>query len=257
MVVINKATCVGCGKCAADCVAMNLSVKSGKAELTGECLQCGHCVAVCPANSVSIPEYDMGEVQDVGHNCGLTIDTLLQGIKARRSIRYYLTNKIERDKLENIIQAGRYTASGANRQACKFIVVQDQMERLKQFVWRGVEKAVANGLEDAGPLKRLVDLRNEKGIDYLFRNAPAILYIAAESIWDAGLAAQNIELALVAQGLGALYNGFLVRSTMFSEEAKALLQLDGKPLAVCMLLGYPDVEYARTAPRKKADVIWL
>jgi len=83
------------------------------------------------------------------------------------------------------------------------------------------------------------------------------LYIAAENLWDAGLAAQNMELAAVTQGLGALYNGYLVRSTRLSDEAQTLLQLDGKPLAMCMLLGYPDVKYVRTAPRKKVDVVWL
>jgi len=120
-----------------------------------------------------------------------------------------------------------------------------------------VEKAVSSEAEEARPLKPLVDLRREKGVDYLFRNAPAVLYIAAEKLLDAGLAAQNMELAAVSQGLGALYNGFLLRSTRLSEEAQALLQPGGKPLAVCMLLGYPDVKYMRTAPRKKADVVWL
>ena len=43
--------------------------------------------------------------------------------------------------------------------------------------------------------------------DYLFRNAPAVLFIASEANIDAGLAAQNMELMGVSLGLGFLYNG--------------------------------------------------
>ena len=257
MVVIDESTCVGCGKCLDDCVSMSLFLREGKAEYAGNCINCGHCVAICPARAVSIPEYDMEDVHELGAGGSMTIDMLLNTIKSRRSIRRYTSKKIERSKLVNIIQAGRYTATAVNRQACTFVLVQEQLETLKQMVWGSVEKAVAEGLSEAEPLKRLVGLRNKKNIDYLFRDAPATLYIAAENMWDAGLAAQNMELAIVSQGLGALYNGFLVRSTMLSEDAKEMLHLDGKPLAVNMLLGYPDVGYISTAPRKKADVVWL
>jgi len=256
MVIIDKNICTGCGSCVADCIATSLSLKDGKAEYSGECLHCGHCVAICPANAVSIPEYEMTDVELARPDL-IPVQDLLSAIKSRRSIRFYQDKKIEREKLENIVQAGRYTATGANRQACRFILVQDQLETLKELVWDSVGKAVANGAEEAQPLKGLWDLRADQGIDYLFRNAPAVLYIAAESAWDAGMAAQNMELAAVAQGLGALYNGFLVRSTELSVDACKLLRLEGKPLATCMLLGYPDVAYPRTAPRRAADAVWL
>jgi len=257
MITINREVCIGCGKCIADCVSMSLLLRENKAEYTGECIHCGHCAAICPTNAVSIPQYDMEDVQELASDNGIPIQSLLDTIKFRRSIRQYVDRKLEQEKLENIVQAGRYTATAVNRQACKFILVQDRLGALKKLVWDGVEKAVSSEAEEARPLKPLVDLRREKGVDYLFRNAPAVLYIAAEKLLDAGLAAQNMELAAVSQGLGALYNGFLLRSTRLSEEAQALLQPGGKPLAVCMLLGYPDVKYMRTAPRKKADVVWL
>ena len=34
-----------------------------KAEVYKDCLHCGHCVAICPSEAVSIPEYDMEEVE--------------------------------------------------------------------------------------------------------------------------------------------------------------------------------------------------
>jgi nitroreductase len=47
-------------------------------------------------------------------------------------------------------------------------------------------------------------MRKSIGMDYLFRNAPAVLYVAADSAVDAALAAQNMEMAAVAQGAGPL-----------------------------------------------------
>ena len=64
MVVIDREKCIGCGLCAADCPAEKLTVTDGKAVYTPGCIQCGHCVAVCPRAAVSIPEYDMADVEE-------------------------------------------------------------------------------------------------------------------------------------------------------------------------------------------------
>ena len=63
MVIIEQDKCRGCGQCVADCVARNIDVKDNKAVVKQECLQCGHCVAICPTNAVSIPEYDMNDIE--------------------------------------------------------------------------------------------------------------------------------------------------------------------------------------------------
>jgi nitroreductase len=233
-------------------------MEDGKSNYTGECLHCGHCVAICPVGAVSIPEYEMDDVEEWDKTrTGLEMDTLLSAIKFRRSIRFYENKAVEQEKLEKIIQAGRYTATGANTQGCKFIIVQDQLAKLKEIIWRDLIKAVDAGKEEMEQMKNLVELYQDKKIDYLFRDAKAVLYIATDNLWDAGLAAQNMELAMNAQGLGALYNGFLVWSTKISEEAKQFLKVCEKPIAVAMLFGYSQVEYVRTAPRRSADVVWL
>lgn len=258
MIEISKKLCIGCGKCVDDCISMSLYLHKEKAIYTGNCIHCGHCVAICPTNAVSMPEYDMDDVEEInGIKKSFDIETLLSVIKSRRSIRHYKTKKVEAEKIENILQAGRYTATAVNRQACKFIVVQDNIDYLKKLVWDGLENAISKDIEEAQPLQRLLSLKKEKQIDYLFRNSPSVVYIAAENLWDAGLAAQNMELAAVSQGLGIMYNGYLVRSTKLSEKAKEWLQTDGKPIVISMLLGYPDIKYMRTAPRKTVDSVLL
>ena len=76
------------------------------------------------------------------------------------------------------------------------------------------------------------------------------------SALDAGLAAQNVEMMGVSLGLGMLYNGYLARVSDANEELKQWLGIGDRTIRACMLLGYPAVHYARTAPRKTADVIW-
>ena len=64
MIKINKDACIGCGRCIRDCIAWNISLLDGKASPKKDCFLCGHCVAICPADAVSIPEYDMADVED-------------------------------------------------------------------------------------------------------------------------------------------------------------------------------------------------
>ncbi|MDR1704913.1 MAG: nitroreductase family protein [Clostridiales bacterium] len=256
MVLIDHQKCIGCGRCEADCVAENIRLEGGKAVCEGPCILCGHCVSCCPAGAVSIPEYDMTEVETFDKDrFSLDIDRLLYTIKARRSIRQYAPKPVEREKLERIVQAGRYTATGGNRQGCHFIVVQEELSRFKEIIWNGIESTEKSAEAIQSALKRFVNMR-ERGIDFLFRDAPAVLFIAAESPVDAGLAAQNMELAAISQGLGALYNGYLVYAANMNPEAREWLDTKNKPISVCMLFGYPRVSYSRTAPRRTADVRW-
>lgn len=258
MINISKELCIGCGKCVDDCVSGSLYLDDYKAAYTGKCIHCGHCVAVCPTNAVEIHEYDMDDVQEFSDmKSSLHIDSLLNTIKSRRTIRHYKDKKIEDEKIDNIIQAGRYTATAVNYQSSKFIIVQNQLDSLKDIIWEDLEKAINNNIEEVQPFKKFLNMKKDENIDFLFRNAPAVIYIAAKNLWDAGLAAQNIELAAVSQGLGIMYNGYLSRLTGSNKNAQEFLQTEGKPIAVCMLIGYPDVKYLRTAPRKKANALIL
>ena len=262
MVRIDSELCVGCGVCVSDCLGNLISLKGGKASMAGPCLLCGHCVAVCPVNAVSIPEYDMDDVEEwpAGEE-RLSAETLLRTMKFRRSIRRYTEEKIGRETLERLVQAGRYAATAKNLQDCHFVIVQKELPRLKELVWSHIDglTAVSEGMDPnllpyAGFNERR---KKDPADDYLFRNAPAVIYIFSERGWDAGMAAQNMELMAVAEGLGVLYNGFLARISDRNEKLKEWFGLSGKPVAACMLAGFPEVTYRRTAPRRAANVVLL
>ena len=99
MVNIDNEKCIGCGLCVSDCVADNIVIENGKATLINSCLQCGHCVSICPMNAVTIPDYDMNDVEDFDEKrFGFDIDNLMHTIKQRRSIRQFEDKKIEQEK---------------------------------------------------------------------------------------------------------------------------------------------------------------
>lgn len=262
MVKINHETCIGCGKCAADCIALNIAIREKKAVVKKECFQCGHCVAVCPVGAVSILDYDMADVEEYEKDSfELRSENLLHAIKFRRSIRSYQARKIEQEKLKKLLQAGRYTATAKNTQGCGFIFVQEELDQLKAMVWEHIDQLEKQyGREIAKELLPFVAFNRRRKADpaddYLFRNAPAVLFITTDCTIDAGLAAQNMELMAVAQGLGALYNGFLARISDANADLKKWLGIEERQIQACMLLGYPDRTYARTVPRREADVIW-
>lgn len=260
MIKIDTRKCIGCGLCASDCVGRAIQVEDGVAVVKNECIQCGHCVAICPMNAVSIPEYDMDEVEEYDKDTfELNPENVLHAIKFRRSTRDYKPQKLSKDELRMLANAGRYTATAKNNQGCTFAFVQDELEYVKDAVYDYID-ANAKNVGKTLPKEFLTFVafsRNRKkhGVDFLFRNAPAVLFITSDWPLDAGLAAQNIETMAVSMGMGALYNGYLARLVEENEELKKWLGIEGKQIRACMLLGYPARIYKRTAPRKEVNLI--
>ncbi|MCI9100818.1 MAG: nitroreductase [Lachnospiraceae bacterium] len=262
MVKIDQERCIGCGLCADDCLALNIELKEEKANIKNECLLCGHCVAICPEHAVSIPEYDMDDVEEYdADSFKLNPENVLHAIKFRRSIRSYKPQKISQEYLNLLVQAGRYTATAKNNQNCCFVVVQDELEELKQRIWGFIdaleERAGGNVPHELMPYiafnhRRKIDAFD----DFLFRNAPAVLFITSDWPLDAGLAAQNIETMAVSLGMGVLYNGYVVRIAEKDKELKEWLGIKDETIKACMLLGYSAKDYPRTAPRRKPRVVW-
>lgn len=58
-------------------------------------------------------------------------------------------------------------------------------------------------------------------------------------------------------GLGTFFSGFLVRASQSNKDIMDYLGIEsGKKIVTCMVVGYPDVKYSRTVPRKNADIVW-
>ena len=261
MISIDKKLCISCGACATDCLLDNIHLEDGKAVFGERCIGCGHCVAVCPVKAVSIPSYDMEDVEEYDQETFvLKPEQYLHAVKFRRSIRSYENRPVEEEKLEQILQAGRYTPTAANRQACRFYVVKEQLPEWKEQVWKALPTVIELLWSENGKMavrfeQFLEEHKKDPKRDSLFFQAPVFLAVEAPDSFDAGLAAANMENMAVAQGLGVLYSGYLTRIIGESQELKQWLGLSDRAPAICMLLGYPSVNYKRTAPRKPADIV--
>lgn len=117
IIVIDHQKCVGCGMCTRDCPVQAIKLIDSKANMLAEnCMECGHCVAICPQGAVSMNGYDMTQVKSYDKdNFSISSDNLLNAIKFRRTIRQYRNKDVEKEKIEKIIEAGRYTPTGSNK----------------------------------------------------------------------------------------------------------------------------------------------
>ncbi len=116
---IDESTCTGCGLCVGDCPSRAIKLKERKAKVRfPKCLECGHCVAICPTNSVSMDDYDMNEIMPKDSIVNtISPEVMLNNIKYRRSIRKYKDIQVEKDKVEQIIEAGKYVGRYVGRRA--------------------------------------------------------------------------------------------------------------------------------------------
>lgn len=271
MIKINQEKCIGCGLCAKDCFPNNIEIMDKKATVKNPlCMKCGHCIAVCPTNSISLDDYDMEDVKEFDKDT-FTIgpDRLLNFIKYRRSVRQFKKRPIEDDKILNIIEAGRFTATGSNSQKVSYVVVKDGIAELRSLALKRLSDIARVSLSEQQPnavmrsyMERWIHMyesdREKAGKnDTLFFNAPVVLLVVADSSVDAALAASNMELMAFSQGLGAFYSGFFVRAAQHNSGIKEYLGMDeSQEVMVCMVLGYPDVTYLRTVPRKQPQINW-
>ena len=261
MIAIDFERCTGCGACVSDCISRVLSIQNEKACVSGECLQCGHCVAICPHGAPSIPNYSDVCVPFNENYFALSTENLLNTIKFRRSVRQYIEEPVSYEHLHLLMDAAAHTPTAKNTQSCRFVFIQDSLPAFKDMVWGNLESAYSAQKDLPIPresVKTFLGLRSaDQPLDYLFRNAPAVLCIQAPDPVDAGLAASAIELVGSTLGIGVLYNGYLRRCIAAMPDVQTYLDMDleEKPLVVCMLLGYSAVNYYRTAPRRNPSVV--
>jgi nitroreductase/NAD-dependent dihydropyrimidine dehydrogenase PreA subunit len=254
-VLIDDEKCNGCGCCAADCQRQALEIQNEKARvIKNVCLKCGHCLAVCPHNAVKLSVLDDEILEMPDEHVFLGEDNLKRHLKFRRSIRHYKNVPVEKEKLEKIIEAGRLTPTASNSQNVRYIIIQNEID--------AVEDAVINQYKESSsdqsiklPYSYESD-RLRRG--FLFHKAPVVILAISPSEINACLAAMNMELMAEALGLGVVYVGLFTRPANVNKKLRETLGIaEDEILAACLALGYPDVQYLRSAPREKAEVKWI
>lgn len=253
IILVNSKKCIGCSMCQRDCPESNISITDKKAVIKSQsCMKCGHCVAVCPKAAVSITGFDEPPIE-IENATVLNPKELLSAIQTRRTIRQFKNQPVAPEVITQIIEAGRWTPSGHNAQDVSYIVLRDNMERYEKIAVRLFRRLVM--------IVKLVNPSVKRAViddHFFFKKAPVAIMILSKSEINASLAASNMELMAQAHGLGVLYSGLFSRAVNRSKKLQKALQLTHKNRVVTTLvLGYPKVNYHRTAQKDMADVQYL
>ena len=166
----------------------------------------------------------------------------LQNLMTRRSIRSYQPKQVEKELLEQVLQAGTYAPTGGGRQTPVIVAVQD--EKTVQQLSR-MNAAVMGAKSDP------------------FYGAPTVLVVLAERsrgtyLLDGASVITTLLNAAHAVGLGSCWV-HRAKEEFESEEGKALLQqwgIEGDFEGVGhVILGYPAGDAPEPAPRKANYIV--
>jgi nitroreductase len=153
-------------------------------------------------------------------------DDILSFLRGLRAVREYKSEPIDQAALDQILEVGRWTSTGGNRQSHEVVVVRDQSVKDKFAEW---------GAKPAGP-------------------AAAALLIVTDSpqaVFDEGRVAERMALAAKACGLGSV---IATLKNDGPELAKELLGIPADRRAVFLVaVGHTDVEARRALPKKGPD----
>ena len=166
----------------------------------------------------------------------------LTALKAHRSCRAYRPELIEEEKLNAIIEAGTYAATGMGKQSPIIIAVTDRTMRDKLS---GMNAAIPGA--DTDP----------------FYGAPELLIVLADKtvpthVYDGSLVMGNLMNAAADLGVASCWI-HRAREEFESEEGKAILRdlgIEGDYEGIGhLILGYAAQPEAAPAPRK-ADYVY-
>jgi nitroreductase/NAD-dependent dihydropyrimidine dehydrogenase PreA subunit len=288
MIQIDATRCSHCGLCIPVCFRRILQERDGAVTITDPdlCRLCGHCKAVCPTDAIRFAEgnedFDPApppkEIPSPG--------SLLRFFRRRRSHRSYQNRAVEKEKLLQIVEAGRFAPTGGNRQACQFVIIggrktldrvctlaiqilQDRGAEIRQMAKRSQRLREPMAPEDQIrqhylPVWERMAAKWGEGVDQLLHQAPALVLIhmkenlAVTPELDAGMAAEQMVLMAEALELGTCYIGFLIMATERSAALKELVKIPADHRAlVAFTVGYPAARYLRLVSRHPAPVQWL
>jgi hypothetical protein len=187
---------------------------------------------------------------------------------ARRSIRKFKPDAIPPETLERVIHAALEAPSGKNRQNWRFYVLtgkkRDAYLTLSQKSWIGIKDILEKRLKPS--LYQFTER-----FFYTLGNAPVVILCYSQndseeryhtSIGSVYMAVENLNLAAVAEGLGACTMGAPLE---IRAEVDAFLGVQELPeyktgnleLLCAVVLGHPDHEPPKAPRQIENRIHWL
>lgn len=189
-------------------------------------------------------------------------------IESRKSIRQFKSQAPDKETLNRILLAGMHAPSGKNRQNWRFFVVTGK----KRDEYLTYSKKSWNNIKDILQAKLKPSLYQfTERFFYTLGNAPVLIFCYSQnspdekyltSVGSVYMAAQNINLACVAEGLGCCTMGAPLELKQEVDEFLGVTSLpeykNGELELLCGLaIGYPDHEPPKAARQLENRVTWL
>ncbi|HSA07199.1 MAG TPA: nitroreductase family protein [Candidatus Gastranaerophilales bacterium] len=185
------------------------------------------------------------------------MNSTINAILNRRSVRSYSHKQIKNEELELILKAGLYAPSAHNQQPWHFTVIQD--------------KKIIKNLNLAAK-QVMLELENESLKKYaedehfdIFYDVPTIIVISGEKSAiipdiDCAAATQNMLLAAESLNIGSCWIG-LVRHLFMIDKVGEYIKLfnipEGFEPYYAITLGYKTIEDKPAPPRRENTVNYI
>lgn len=261
---VNQEKCIGCGLCVEDCRWRAISLVSDKAVLDEmRCARCGHCIAICPVDALE--NYDTSETKTYDPaTFVIEPERLLNFIKFRRSVRKFKQKPVAQKDIDMLINAGRFTPTGGNRQGISYMLVQDTIPQLREAVIHSLKEFADSAEQTRNAYARTYAkmwqriyhdfVKDPNGPDEIFFGAPLVMLVLAKESVSGVIASHSVEMMAHSLGLGACYFGPAAYVDEFPKMKEFLKLKDKKRVVACLAIGHPDVRYYRTVPRNAAEI---
>lgn len=186
------------------------------------------------------------------------MNSVLEVINQRRSVRLFEKTNVEISDLEKIINAGNMAPTGTS-QSWRFVVVTEDelLNKLKELSIPYYEKFMENMPDQFKEVRAVID-----GIvdDPVFYSAPAAIYVigsGSSSDIDCSMVCQNIMLAAESLGLNSCYVYF-GQLVLQNPEINSLFDLkDGEKVYGPVVLGKGKPGMPNLINKKDPIVKWL
>ena len=176
------------------------------------------------------------------------MENMLDFIKSRRSTRKFKADPVPKDKLTQVVEAGRYAPSGGNCQSTHFIVIESRevLDRLAELAKQEFAKMEIT----ENTYKSLVNsiTLSKKGSYVFHYNAPVLIVTAnkkdyGNNIADCACALENMMLMANALDLGSVWINqlrWLNENPVLLEELRSLGMADDERVYGALALGFSD-----------------
>lgn len=223
------------------------------------CLKCQHCLAVCPTGAVSVLGKNPADSQPISAGSIPTFKQMDHFVRARRSIRHYKDENVDRDLIDSLLKSLAHVPTGCNAEELTFNVIDDKdvMHNFSNQLVTALQDASANNASDHPFLAQIEHMSPQEIARIVFRDAPHALIVTAPP--DAPCANEDVALSLAyfellaqSAGLGTVWWGFLRLTSGIVPTVKAILGIPEDHIYYAILFGYPQIEFARTTQKEDA-----